>query len=46
MKKLENNAINIIPGAAELLVTNEDIDNKFETFIESSEIFLTQLETP
>jgi ribokinase len=39
-----NNAINVISGAAEHLVT-EDIDNKIDT-IKNSEIFLTQMETP
>ena len=39
-----NNAINIVSGAAEHLVS-EDIDNKIET-IKNSEIFLTQMETP
>ena len=39
-----NNAINVVSGAAEHLVT-EDIDNKIET-IKNSEIFLTQMETP
>ena len=39
-----NNAINVVSGAAEHLVT-EDIDNKIDT-IKNSEIFLTQLETP
>ena len=39
-----NNAINIVSGAAEYLVS-EDIDNKIET-IKNSKIFLTQMETP
>jgi ribokinase len=39
-----NNAINVVSGAAEHLVT-EDIDNKIDT-IKDSEIFLTQMETP
>ena len=39
-----NNAISIVSGAAEHLVS-EDIDNKIET-IKNSEIFLTQMETP
>ncbi len=39
-----NNAINIVSGAAEHLVT-KDIDNEIET-IKNSEIFLTQMETP
>jgi len=39
-----NNAINVVSGAAEHLVT-EDIDNEIET-IKNSEIFLTQMETP
>ena len=39
-----NNAINVVSGAAEHLVT-EDIDNKIET-IKNSKIFLTQMETP
>ena len=39
-----NNAINVVSGAAEHLVT-EDIDNKIDT-IKNSEIFLTQMETP
>ncbi len=39
-----NNAINVVSGAAEHLVT-EDIDNKIET-IKNSQIFLTQMETP
>ena len=43
-EKTGENAINIIPGAAGSL-TKDDIDNKLN-FIESSEIFLTQLETP
>ena len=38
------NAINVVSGAAEHLVT-EDIDNKIDT-IKNSEIFLTQMETP
>ncbi len=43
-KKTGENAINIIPGAAGTL-TAEDIKNNSQ-FIENSEIFLTQLETP
>lgn len=43
-KKTGENAINIIPGAAGTL-TAEDIKNNSH-FIENSEIFLTQLETP
>ena len=43
-KKTGENAINIIPGAAGTL-TAEDIMNNSQ-FIENSEIFLTQLETP
>ena len=43
-KKTGDNAINIIPGAAGTL-TNDDIDSNLN-FIEVSEIFLTQLETP
>ena len=43
-KKTGDNAINIVPGAAGSL-TNKDI-NKNINFIENSEIFLTQLETP
>ena len=39
-----NNAINIISGAAEHILTN-DIDDQIET-IKNSEIFLTQMETP
>ena len=39
-----NNAINVVSGAAEHLVT-EDIDNKIDA-IKNSEIFLTQMETP
>jgi len=43
-EKTGDNAINIIPGAAGTL-TNDDIDSNLN-FIEVSEIFLTQLETP
>ena len=43
-KKTGDNAINIVPGAAGSL-TNKDIDKNI-SFIENSEIFLTQLETP
>ena len=43
-EKTGDNAINIIPGAAAAL-TKKDIDNNYK-FIEKSEIFLTQLETP
>ena len=43
-EKTGDNAINIISGAAGSL-TNEDIDKNLK-FIENSEIFLTQLETP
>ena len=43
-EKTGENAINIVPGAAGTLV-NQDIDNNLK-FIEKSEIFLTQLETP
>ncbi len=43
-EKTGDNAINIISGAAGSL-TNEDIDKNIK-FIENSEIFLTQLETP
>ena len=43
-EKTGDNAINIVPGAAANL-TNEDIDNNLN-FIQKSEIFLTQLETP
>ena len=43
-EKTGDNAINIIPGAAGTL-TNDDIDRNLN-FIEVSEIFLTQLETP
>ena len=43
-EKTGDNAINIVPGAAGNL-TNEDIDNNLN-FIDKSEIFLTQLETP
>ena len=43
-EKTGDNAINIIPGAAGKL-TKEDIDRNLK-FIEVSEIFLTQLETP
>ena len=43
-EKTGDNAINIIPGAAGSL-TSEDIDKNLK-FIENSEIFLTQLETP
>ncbi len=39
-----NNAINVVSGAANYLVS-EDIDNKIET-IKNSQIFLTQMETP
>ena len=43
-EKTGENAINIIPGAAGT-ITNKDIENNLK-FIESSDIFLTQLETP
>ena len=43
-EKTGDNAINIIPGAAGTLSTN-DIDSNLNS-IENSEIFLTQLETP
>ena len=43
-EKTGDNAINIVPGAAATL-KNEDIDNNLN-YIEKSEIFLTQLETP
>ena len=43
-EKTGDNAINIVPGAAGTL-TREDIDKNLK-YIESSEIFLTQLETP
>ena len=43
-EKTGDNAINIIPGAAGT-ITNKDIENNLK-FIEDSEIFLTQLETP
>tara|TARA_Y100000992_G_scaffold273528_1_gene215806 strand:+ start:112 stop:1026 length:915 start_codon:yes stop_codon:yes gene_type:complete len=43
-KKTGENAINIIPGAAGT-ITIKDIEINLE-FIETSEIFLTQLETP
>ena len=43
-EKTGDNAINIVPGAAGSL-TNKDIDKNL-SFIENSEIFLTQLETP
>ena len=43
-EKTGENAINIVPGAAGTLV-NQDIDDNLK-FIEKSEIFLTQLETP
>ena len=43
-EKTGDNAINIVPGAAGSL-TNKDIDKNI-SFIENSEIFLTQLETP
>ena len=43
-EKTGDNAINIVPGAAGSL-TNKDIDKNIN-FIENSEIFLTQLETP
>ena len=43
-EKTGDNAINIIPGAAGKLI-KEDIDKNLK-FIEVSEIFLTQLETP
>ena len=39
-----NNAINVVSGAAEELVS-KDLDNHIET-IKKSEIFLTQMETP
>ena len=43
-EKTGENAINIIPGAAGT-ITNKDIENNLK-FIENSDIFLTQLETP
>ena len=43
-EKTGDNAINIIPGAAGTL-KNDDIDKNLK-FIQNSEIFLTQLETP
>ena len=43
-EKTGDNAINIVPGAAGSL-TDKDIDKNI-SFIENSEIFLTQLETP
>ena len=43
-EKTGDNAINIIPGAAGKLI-KDDIDRNLK-FIEVSEIFLTQLETP
>ena len=43
-EKTGDNAINIVPGAAGSL-TNKDIDKNL-SFINNSEIFLTQLETP
>jgi len=43
-EKTGENAINVIPGAAGTLI-KQDIDNNLK-FIEKSEIFLTQLETP
>tara|TARA_B100001996_G_scaffold204537_2_gene156657 strand:+ start:290 stop:1204 length:915 start_codon:yes stop_codon:yes gene_type:complete len=43
-EKTGENAINVVPGAAGTLV-KQDIDDNFK-FIEKSEIFLTQLETP
>ena len=43
-EKTGDNAINIVPGAAGSL-NNKDIDKNI-SFIENSEIFLTQLETP
>tara|TARA_B100000287_G_scaffold427761_1_gene477960 strand:+ start:1621 stop:2535 length:915 start_codon:yes stop_codon:yes gene_type:complete len=43
-EKTGENAINVVPGAAGTLV-KKDIDDNFK-FIEKSEIFLTQLETP
>ena len=43
-EKTGENAINVVPGAAGTL-DNQDIDNNLK-FIEKSEIFLTQLETP
>ena len=43
-EKTGENAINIVPGAAGTLI-NQDIDDNLK-FIEKSEIFLTQLETP
>ena len=43
-EKTGDNAINIIPGAAGT-ITNDDIDRNLN-FIEVSDIFLTQLETP
>ena len=43
-EKTGENAINVVPGAAGIL-DNQDIDNNLK-FIEKSETFLTQLETP
>ena len=43
-EKTGENAINVVPGAAGTLV-KKDIDDNFK-FIEKSEIFMTQLETP
>ena len=43
-EKTGENAINVVPGAAGTLV-KQDIDDNFK-FIEKSEIFMTQLETP
>ena len=43
-EKTGENAINVVPGAAGTLV-KQDIDDNIK-FIEKSEIFLTQLETP
>ena len=43
-EKTGENAINVVPGAAGTL-DKQDIDNNLK-FIEKSEIFLTQLETP
>ena len=43
-EKTGENAINVVPGAAGTLI-NQDIDDNLK-FIEKSEIFLTQLETP
>jgi len=43
-EKTGENAINIIPGAAGT-ITSKDIENNLK-YIETSEIFLTQLETP